>query len=97
MTPNKNDLTPQSAKQWLLELRRATDRRSMDTSTRYKVRYMFNYITKLIEYQIPQAPVNVDDDGHKFECPRCKTAFDTDDVVDDFNLCYICGQRWKDE
>lgn len=39
---------------------------------------------------------NKSDDGHKFECPRCGTKFDSEDTVDDFNLCYICGQRWKD-
>ena len=30
------------------------------------------------------------------ECPSCGTAFDSEDTVDDFNLCYICGQRWKE-
>ena len=68
-----------------------------DAQTKYQVVAMFRYLKKLIQYQVPTPPVNVSEDGHKFECPTCGTAFDSEDTVDDFNLCYICGQRWKEE
>ena len=67
-----------------------------DMQTKYECVSMFYYLKKLIKYQIPTPPVNVSDDGHKFECPNCGTKFDSEDTVDDFNLCYICGQRWKE-
>ena len=72
-------------------LRSKTD----DNKTKYQVVAMFRYLKELIRYQVPTPPVNVSEDGHKFECPTCGTAFDSEDHVDDFNLCYICGQRWK--
>ena len=68
-----------------------------DAQTKYQVVAMFRYLKKLIQYQVPTPPVNVSEDGHKFECPTCGTAFDSEDTVDDFYLCYICGQRWKEE
>lgn len=68
-----------------------------DMQTKYEVVGMFRYIKKLIRYQIPVPPIDVKEDGHKFTCPTCKTAFDSEDTVEDFNLCYICGQRWKEE
>ena len=68
-----------------------------DAQTKYQVVAMFRYMKKLIQYQVPTPPVNVSEDGHKFECPTCGTAFDSEDTVEDFNLCYICGQRWKEE
>ena len=67
-----------------------------DIKTKYQVASMFRYLQKLIKYQVPTPPINVSDDGHKFECPTCGTSFDSEDTVDDFNLCYICGQRWKE-
>lgn len=74
-------------------LRSKTD----DSKTKYQVVSMFRYIRKLIQYQVPMPPVNVSEDGHRFECPTCGTKFvSDDDHVDDFNLCYICGQRWKE-
>ena len=68
-----------------------------DAQTKYECVSMFHYLKKLIKYQIPTPPVNVSEDKHKFECPTCGTKFDSEDTVDDFNLCYICGQRWKEE
>ena len=73
-------------------LRSKTD----DTKTKYQVVSMFQYIKKLIMYQKPMPPINVSEDGHKFECPRCHTKFDSEDHVDDFSGCYICLQRWKE-
>lgn len=70
--------------------------KTYDAKTKYQVVSMFRYLKKLIQYQVPTPPINVSEDGHKFECPRCGTAFDSEDTVDDFNLCYICGQRWKE-
>lgn len=70
--------------------------KSDDMKTKYQVASMFRYLRKLIKYQVPTPPINVSEDGHKFECPTCGTKFDTEDTVDDFYLCYICGQRWKE-
>lgn len=67
-----------------------------DYKTKLQVSRMFKYINTLIDYQIPIKPVNISDDGHKFECPKCHTAFDSEDTYEDFNLCYVCGQRWKE-
>ena len=74
-------------------LRSKTD----DTKTKYQGVSMFRYIKKLIQYQVPMPPVNVSEDGHQFECPRCGTKFDSEDHVDDFSGCYVCLQRWKDD
>ena len=73
-------------------LRSKTD----DTKTKYQVVSMFKYIKKLIMYQKPMPPINVSEDGHHFECPRCHTKFETEDHVEDFNGCHICLQRWKE-
>ena len=70
--------------------------KSDDIKTKYQVASMFRYLQKLIRYQVPTPPINVSKDRHKFECPTWGTRFDSEDTVDDFNLCYICGQRWKD-
>ena len=67
-----------------------------DYKTKLQVSRMFKYINTLIVYQIPIKPINISDDGHKFECPKCHTAFDSEDTYEDFNLCYVCGQRWKE-
>lgn len=67
-----------------------------DYKTKLQVSRMFKYINTLIDYQIPIKPVNISDNGHKFECPKCHTAFDSEDTYEDFNLCYVCGQRWKE-
>lgn len=71
--------------------------KNKDVKTKYQTLTLFNYIKKLIEYQVPEEPINVSEDGHKFECPKCHTQFDSEDTANDFNLCYICGKRWKEE
>ena len=91
-------MTPQEMMQKLSKLEKAViHRKDQDVQTKYQVASMFRYINKLIDYQIPRKPINISDDGHKFECPKCHTAFDSEDTYEDFNLCYICGQRWKEE
>ena len=91
-------MTPQEMTKKLEQLEKAVIRRkNQDIKTKYQVASMFRYIKKLIAYQVPTPPINVSENGHMFECPRCGTAFDSEDHVDDFNLCYICGQRWKEE
>lgn len=56
---------------------------------------LFKELKEDISYQVPMKPIEVSEDGHKFTCPRCKTKFDSEDTVDDFNGCYICLQKWK--
>ena len=50
-----------------------------------------------ISYRIPKAPIDISDDGHKFTCSRCKTKFDSEDRLEDFDVCPICGQVWKED
>ena len=66
-----------------------------DIKTRRQVMIWFKELKEDISYQKPMAPIGVSDDGHKFTCPRCKTAFESEDTVDMFNGCYICLQRWR--
>ena len=90
-------MTPDEMIKKLSQLEKAViHNKSDDIKTKYQVVSMFKYLQKRIKYQAATPPVNVSEDGHKFECPRCGTKFDSEDTVDDFNLCYICGQRWKD-
>lgn len=81
----------------LIKLEKNTIRSKIDDNqTKYQVVSMFRYLRKLIKYQIPTPPINVSEDGHKFECPNCGTKFDSEDTADDFYGCYICLQRWKE-
>lgn len=97
MTPKKDKLTPQAAIRWLGELRRASEKRGCDGATKYQIRYMFKYIEKIVQYQEVMPPINIDDDGHYFECPRCGQAFESEYHVDDFVFCQKCGQRFKED
>ncbi len=71
--------------------------RSNDIKTKYQTVSMFHDISRELGYRIPKPPIEVSDDRHHFKCPTCGANFDagTDDV-DDFNVCYICGQVWKE-
>lgn len=91
-------MSPKKILEWLrrIELSILTNGHR-DPRTKATIRTNFNYIYRLIKYQIPNKPINISDDGHKFECPRCHTKFDSEDHVDDYYICYICGQRWKEE
>lgn len=91
-------MTPKEMSDKLSKLEKAViHRKDQDTKTKYQVASMFRYLKKLIAYQEPMKPINISDNGHKFECPRCHTAFDSEDTFDQFNGCYICLQRWKEE
>ena len=91
-------MSPEEMTNKLTQLEKQTIRlKDSDNQTKFQVVSMFRYLKKLIRYQVPTPPVNVSEDGHQFECPTCGTKFDSEDTVDDFNLCYICGQRWKEE
>lgn len=71
--------------------------KSNDTKTKYLTVAMFHDICRELQYRVPTPPIDLSWDRHHFRCPTCKTVFDagTDDV-DDFNVCYICGQVWKE-
>ena len=91
-------MKPEEMDKTLIRLEKNVIRsKSDDNQTKYKVASMFRYLRKLIKYQIPTPPINVSEDGHKFECASCGTKFDSEDTVEEFNLCYICGQRWREE
>ena len=91
-------MTPEEMTNRLIKLEKNVRRsKSDDNQTKYQVITLFRYLRKLIKYQVPTPPINVSEDGHKFECPTCGTAFDSEDTVEEFNLCYICGQRWKEQ
>lgn len=80
----------------LLE-RNIIKQRHTDIKTKYQTLTMFKNIKKYVSYQIIKPPINVSEDGHKFECPTCHTKFDSENIADEFYLCYICGQRFKEE
>lgn len=96
MTPKKNKLNPETAIRWFDELRRKSEKIGGDPATKFQIRYMFKYADKLMRYQIPMPPVNVDEDGHYFECNRCKQAFRSEFTAEDFILCPLCGQRFRE-
>ena len=90
-------MTPQEMTNRLIKLEKNVTRsKSDDNKTKYQVITLFRELRKMIKYQVPTPPINVSEDGHKFECPTCGTAFDSEDHVDDFYGCYICLQRWKE-
>lgn len=90
-------MTPEEMTNRLIKLEKNVRRsKNDDNQTKYQVITLFRELRKLIKYQVPTPPVNVSEDGHKFECPTCGTEFDSEDTVEEFNLCYICGQRWKE-
>jgi len=71
--------------------------KSNDTKTKYLTVSMFHDISRQLGYRVPKPPINVSPDGHHFECPTCGTKFEAlEDGPDEFNVCYICGQLWKE-
>ena len=68
-----------------------------DKRTKTQIMALFANVEDLIGYRIPKVPIDISDDGHKFTCSRCKTKFDSEDTVDDFDVCPICGQVWKED
>lgn len=74
-------------------------KKSGGVKTKYKIITLFRDTKNLIEYRIPKSPIAVSNDGHEFTCPRCGTQFKTEsneDTVDDFDVCYVCGQLFKE-
>ena len=91
-------MTPEAMTEKLEHLEKCVLRsRRDDVKTKYQVISLFREMRKLIKCQVPTPPINVSEDRHKFECRTCGTKFDSEDTVDEFNLCYICGQRWKEQ
>lgn len=96
MTPKKSKLSPERAIQWFDELRAKSEKRGGDPATKFQIRYMFKYADKLMRYQIPMPPVDVDEDGHYFVCDRCKQAFRSEFTAEDYIFCPLCGQRFRE-
>lgn len=68
-----------------------------DTKTKYLTVSMFHDISRELKYRVPTPPIEISEDRHHFVCPTCKTEFDAGlDKPEDFNVCYICGQVWKE-
>lgn len=83
----------------IISLEKLIDRVSFnDVKTRKQISYLFDDIRTCVSYRMPMKPVKLDTDGHSFKCPRCGTVFECgdDETVDDFDLCYVCWQLWKD-
>lgn len=68
-----------------------------DRKTKAQIMTLFANAESFIEYRIPKNPIEVSEDKHKFTCPKCKTKFDSEDTYEDFNVCPICGQVWKED
>lgn len=80
MTPKQSELTPKKAMKWFDEIRKISIKRGGDPATKFEIQTMFKYADKLMQYQVPMEPVNVDEDGHYFECPRCGQRFRNNEV-----------------
>ena len=53
-----------------------------------------NFDAKIFK-EITGIEVNIDEDGHYFVCARCRRAFRSEMVADDFVFCPLCGQRFR--
>lgn len=78
--------------------KRVVKSRQNDVKTKYQVAALFRQIRKYVSYQAPMSPINISDDRHLFECPRCNVKFETegDWTVDDFIFCSACGQKFRE-
>lgn len=95
-TPRKDALSPKAAIRWIEDLRKLSERRGGDSSTKYEIRYMFKFIERVMQYQEVMPPT-VEEDG-RFICPRCNEAMIAESgTVDDYKFCPLCGQRWKED
>lgn len=91
-----NELTPKKAIKWVSDLRKLSEKRGGEPSTKYEIRIMFNYIVKIMQYQEVMPPI-VEEDG-RFICPRCNEAMIAESgTADDYKFCPLCGQRWKED
>lgn len=64
---------------------------------KYKILNLFKSAEHLVSYRIPVKPEVLSDDGKIFKCPKCKTTLETDEgSYKDFDLCYVCGQLFKE-
>lgn len=72
--------------------------RSTDAKTKYMTILYFKQIKELLKYRIPTPPINISEDGHLFDCPRCGEKFETegDWTAEDFIFCPSCGQQFKE-
>lgn len=65
--------------------------------TKFQMSIIFNDAIECIEYRIPKRPILLNKNGHEFKCPTCGTVFDSPEShVSEYDLCYVCGQLWKD-
>lgn len=93
-------MTPEYVLEWLKKIETSIVCGGFSgRQTKNHIKMIFQYIRKLIKHQIPEKPINVKEvDGrYHFECPSCHTKFDSEDPPEDFNGCYICLKRWKEE
>lgn len=49
-------------------------------------------IVKVLKKQIPQKPVDPDDDYGTFKCPVCNGLIYTEDRFETHRFCLLCGQ-----
>lgn len=71
--------------------------KTTDPKTKYLTVSMFHDISRQLEYRIPKPPLVESKDRHVFRCASCGTLFEAEsDFPEDFNVCYICGQVWKE-
>lgn len=72
-------------------------RKNVDVKTTKNLAVLFANIRKYVSYRNNIEPINIEDDGHLFECPRCHVKYQSDDgTVDEFIFCPGCGQRFRD-
>lgn len=70
-----------------------------DVKTKYQVIGLFRELKKVINFRIPENPIDIEEGGKYFQCPKCKTHFENvlDYTVEDVLVCPQCGQLFKEE
>lgn len=89
-------LTPKDAITYLETLSRQSQNIADNGAIKYQIRLMFNYIIKVLQYQVTMQPTTDSEGG--FTCPRCGERMIAESgTVDDYKFCPLCGQRWKED
>lgn len=94
--PDKQNAEDLIRKLELLE-KEVIKQRNNDPKTKYTTVAFFHDISKHLKYRVPTPPIDIQENRHVFRCPSCGTLFEAEnDFPEDFNVCYVCGQVWKE-
>lgn len=91
-------MDPKDLKKLLFQIERLMlNQKQTSIDTKLQISMMFEDAIECAEYRIPKKPILLNSNGHEFKCPKCGTVFDSPEShVNEYDLCYVCGQLWKD-